>query len=155
MSMFSPDFWKQWDVFMNAPYVIIMLLALALLTGWWVGQKQERARKNALSDAFKNLNAQNESLNTQIGNLDAHIKALNQQLNLAKDRDEDVRRANVEIARRVAELEVQIGANVSKEVLSAKVQELDTAIIQLATANTALEAVLKAQEVDHEASGIK
>jgi hypothetical protein len=84
------------------------------------------------------------ALNTQIGNLNAHIKALNQQLNLAKDRDEDVRRANVEIARRVAELEVQIAANVSKEVLSAKVQELDTAIIQLATANTALEAFLKA-----------
>jgi hypothetical protein len=80
------------------------------------------------------------ALNTQIGNLNAHIKALNQQLNLAKDRDEDVRRANVEIARRVAELEVQIAANVSKEVLSAKVQELYTAIIQLATANTALEA---------------
>jgi hypothetical protein len=84
------------------------------------------------------------ALNTQIGNLNAHIKALNQQLNLAEDRDEDFRRANVEIARRVAELEVQIAANVSKEVLSAKVQELDTAIIQLATANTALEAFLKA-----------
>jgi len=84
------------------------------------------------------------ALNTQIGSLNAHIKGLNQQLNLAKDRDEDVRRANVEIARRLAELEVQIAANVSKEVLSAKVQELDTAIIQLATANTALEAFLKA-----------
>jgi len=62
------------------------------------------------------------ALNTQIGSLNAHIKGLNQQLNLAKDRDEDVRRANVEIARRVAELEMQIAANVSKEVLSAKVQ---------------------------------
>jgi hypothetical protein len=131
---FNPETWKhQWEAFVTAPYVLMPLVVLALVVGWWIGNKLAASRV--------------EGLNGAIENLKANIDALRARLDLAADREKAVQLARAELEKQVAELKAQIAAGVSNEKLIATSAKVDMAITQFSTANNALATVLTARNL--------
>ncbi len=116
---------------MAAPYIFLSLLVLALLVGWWIAKKRARAR-------IDGLNATISGLNGTISNLTARNAVSEERLNYVKERERDVRRANIELENERDELKREIAANASKETIAFAVQRIDMAITKVSLANNAL-----------------
>src|SRR4051812_18932049 len=97
MDPFRPETWKHhWDLIMSAPYALMPLTVLALMVGWWLGNKLAGARV--------------EGLNGSIDNLKSEIGALEARLVLASDRETQVQSARSELEKQAQELRAQIAA---------------------------------------------
>lgn len=137
MDPFDSETWKhQWGVFMTAPYVLLPLMVLALLIGWWIGNKLASARV--------------EGLNGTVDNLKANIAVLEARLELAADREKDVQRARAELEKQVQELKAQVGAGAPNEKIRAITARVDAAIGEFTTANTALSTAITGVEAKAE-----
>lgn len=64
---------------MSAPYVLMALMVLALISGWWIGNKLAGARV--------------EGLKGKIDNLKSYIELQDGRLNSAADSEKNVRGA--------------------------------------------------------------
>jgi hypothetical protein len=129
MNPFSPETWKhQWEVFTSSPYVLMPLITLALMAGWWIGNRLAGARV--------------EGLNGTIDSLKANIGLLEAQRDFAVDREKDVQRARTELEKQVQELKAEVAAGASSENLAATSARVGAAITQFSTANNALAVAL-------------
>lgn len=137
MDPFSPETWKHhWQVVTSAPYTLMPLVTLALMVGWWIGNRLAGARV--------------EGLNGTIDSLKANIAVLEARLDFASDREEDVQRARAELEKQILELKSEVSAGASTEKLAATSAKVGAAITQLSTANDALAVALNAQSSEPE-----
>jgi hypothetical protein len=137
MDPFRPETWKnQWEVFISAPYLAMPLMVMALMVGWWIGNRLAGARLEGLSGS--------------IDNFKANIEALKQRLDLAIDREADVQRARTELEQQVLELKAQIAVGAPNEKLAAASAKVGVAITEFSTANDALTIALTDQNSEPE-----
>jgi hypothetical protein len=137
MDPFSPETWKnQWEVFISAPYLAMPLMVMALMVGWWIGNRLAGARL--------------EGLNGSIDNFKATVENLKERLDFAKDREADVQRARTELEQKVLELKAQIAAGAPNEKLAAASAKVGVAITDFSTANNALTIALTDQNSEAE-----
>jgi hypothetical protein len=137
MDPFSPETWKHhWQVFASAPFVLMPLVTLALMVGWWIGNRLAGARV--------------EGLNGTIDSLKANIALLEARLDFASDREEDVQRARAALERQLLELKSEVSAGASTEQLAATSAKVGEAITQFSTANNALAVALTVQSSEPE-----
>jgi hypothetical protein len=129
MNPFSPETWKhQWDVFIGTPYVLMPLITLALMVGWWVGSKLASAKVEGLVGTIESLRAS--------------IAVLKDHLAFAVDRATDVQGARAALEKQVEELTGQITGGASNERLVVTSDKVGAAIKQFSTANNALAVAL-------------
>jgi hypothetical protein len=129
MDPLSAETWRhQWEFFSNAPYLLMPIIVLALMVGWWIGNKLAGARV--------------EGLNGTNDHLKAHIDFLEARLDQANHREKEVQRAWTELENRVRWLKEQVAAGASNENLAVTSAKVDIAITQLSTANNALSVAL-------------
>jgi hypothetical protein len=56
MDPLSSETWRrQWEFFMAAPYLLMPLMVLAVIAGWWIGNKLAGARVDGLIGTNDNL----------------------------------------------------------------------------------------------------
>jgi chromosome segregation ATPase len=129
MDPFNPETWKhQWEVFITAPYIILPLMVLSLVAGWWIGNKLASAGISGLNGTISNLNAR--------------IGVLEERLRFAAEREQDVQRARETLEKQVEELKAQIAAGAQKEELAPISARVDAALGEFRAANTALSAII-------------
>ncbi|WP_143271689.1 hypothetical protein [Bradyrhizobium mercantei] len=132
MDPLSAETWKHhWEVIASAPYVLMPLVALALMVGWWIGNKLAGARV--------------EGLNGTIENLKSHIELLESRFNFATAREGDVHRARNELEKQLLELRSEVATGVSAEKLAATSAKVDAAVTELSTANDSLAIALTSE----------
>jgi hypothetical protein len=130
MDPFRPEPWRnQWEIFVSAPYLAMPLMVMALMVGWWIGNRLAGARVEGLNGS---------------------IEALKQRLALATDREADVQRARTELEKQVLELKAQIAAGAPTEKLATTSARVGVAITEFSTANSALAIALADQNLEPE-----
>jgi len=119
MDVLNPDIWKrQWEAFMNAPYIFLPLLIIAAVAVWW-------GRGAVLEERIAVLKAQNESQNTIFEN----------RRQLATEKVELANQAKSEVERQLNDLKA---SSVGNDALARRLERLEQAIEKVSAANNAV-----------------
>ena len=122
MDVSDPHIWKQqWTAFMGAPYIVVPLIVIAGLVGWWLK-------------------------GTALAGLKGRISVFEDRLKLAAQQVESARQAKDEVATEFETYKAEVAAKAENAALGASAARVEGAILRFAAANNSLSEILGVTE---------